>query len=65
MNYTIKKYDGDDRYSWAVFKRSHVKNIKGVVMYGKATPIVAGLSKSEAIYYKRNFEADEKSKKRC
>lgn len=36
--YTIKKYMGDDIYSWAVFKNG--------------IPILTGLSRSEAQYHR-------------
>lgn len=38
-NITIRKYMGDDAYSWAVFVDGR--------------PILTGLSRSEAQYYKR------------
>ena len=47
---TIKKYMGDDQYSWAVFKD------------GK--PIMTGLNRRSAQYY-RDKEKEEKHRKRC
>lgn len=41
---TIRKYNGDDEYSWAVFKA------------GQSSPVVAGLSKREAQYHKTKIE---------
>ena len=54
--FVVKKFDGDDQYSYAVFDAKDVKGIKGVVMYGQATPIVCGCSKQEALYHKRYIE---------
>jgi hypothetical protein len=56
MKYTVKKFNGDDDYSWAVFRTKDVKGIKGVVMYGQATPIVSGCSKTEAQSHKKHIE---------
>lgn len=46
--YTIKKYDGDDRYSWAVFKKADLKGASNPVLYGEATPVDSGLDRSVA-----------------
>ena len=54
--YTCRKYDGDDLYSWAVFKSKDVKGTRGVIFYGEATPIVSGCSRNEANYYKKSLE---------
>lgn len=53
---TIRKYDGDDIYSWAVFKIEDVKGTRGVVFYGQAKPLVCGCSRSEASYHKKELE---------
>ena len=54
--YRCMKYEGDDIYSWAVFKASHVKGLKGIVFYGQAQPLVCGCSKNEANHYKKTLE---------
>jgi len=55
--YTTRKYNGDDLYSWAVFRQSDLpKSHRGVVFFGEATPIVSGLNRSQAQSYKRGFE---------
>ena len=55
--YTIRKYDGDDSYSWAVFRKSDIpKGRRGVVFYGEATPRYCGLSRDQANHYKRTLE---------
>jgi hypothetical protein len=55
--YTTRKYDGDDSYSWAVFRKSDLpKGHRGIVFYGEAQPAVSGCSRSEAQTYKRDLE---------
>mgnify|MGYP003656751436 CR=1 FL=1 len=57
--YTIRKYDGDDRYSWAVFRNSDLpKCHQGVVLYGEATPVVSGLDQGQAQSYRRVLEVE-------
>jgi hypothetical protein len=54
---TIRKYDGDDCYSWAVFRKNDIpKGHRGPVFYGEATPIVSGCSRGEARYHKDLIE---------
>jgi|TARA_R110001599_G_scaffold255307_1_gene455423 hypothetical protein len=49
MKLVIRKYDGDDSYSWAVFHKSDLpKGSRGPVFYGQARPIACGLSRSQA-----------------
>jgi len=54
--YTTRKYNGDDQFSWAVFKSKDVKGMRGVIFYGQASPIVCGLSRNEANYHKKSLE---------
>ena len=54
--YTTKKYNGDDRYSWAVFKASDVKGLPSPIELGQALPVVSGLSRDEARYYRERIE---------
>lgn len=54
--FAIRKFDGDDLYSWAVFYAEHVKGKRGVIFWGEAKPVVSGLSKSEANSYKKRLE---------
>ena len=42
--YTIKKYGGDDSYSWAVFRK------------GCSTPVCTGCMKREAQYHAKQLE---------
>ena len=54
---TLKKFDGDDQYSWAVFYADEVRGKRSPIMYGEARPLIAGLSKTEAQQRKRRIEA--------
>ena len=55
--YTIKKFNGDDQYSWAVFRAQDVKGMRSPIFLGDARPVVSGLGRSEAQYHKRLLEA--------
>jgi hypothetical protein len=56
--YTIRKFDGDDCYSWAVFEKGDLpKGHRGIVFYGQARPAVTGCSRSQANYYKKSLES--------
>ena len=57
MKYSIKKFMGDDQYSWAVFRAQDVKGMRSPIFYGQARPVVSGLDRSEAQYHKRQLEA--------
>lgn len=60
MKYTIRKFDGDDSYSWAVFKKSDLpKGHRGIVFWGEARPIVSGCSRCQANSYKKSLENKE------
>lgn len=52
---TVCKYDGDDQYSYAVFKNLP-KGLGRPICYGQAKPLVSGCSKSQAEHYKRQLE---------
>ena len=54
--YTTKKYNGDDRYSWAVFRASDVKGLPSPIELGQARPVVSGLSRDEARYHRDRIE---------
>jgi hypothetical protein len=54
--YTIKKFNGDDIYSWAVFRAQDVKGMRSPIFYGDAEPVVDGCSRSEANHYKTMLE---------
>ncbi len=55
--WTIRKYDGDDQYSWAVFRMEDVKGLGNQIFYGEATPLVSGESRSCAAHIR-----DQKNK---
>ena len=55
--YSIKKFNGDAQYSWAVFRAQDVKGMRSPIFYGQARPVVSGLDRSEAQYHKRQLEA--------
>jgi len=58
VEYTARKYDGDDVYSWAVFRKDHLrKGHRGIVFSGEARPVISGLSRSEASYHKKQLES--------
>ena len=56
--FAIRKFDGDTAYSYAVFRADAVKGTRGIVFYGDADPIVTGLTRREADYYKQKFEKE-------
>ena len=57
MKYIIRKFEGDDSHSWAVFKKSDLpKGHRGIVFRGEARPIVSGCSRYEASSYKKSLE---------
>lgn len=53
--YVIRKYDGDDAYSWAVFHLGDVVGTRGIVFYGEARPVVSGCLKREAEYHAKTL----------
>lgn len=57
MKYTIKKFNGDDSYSWAVFRSQDVKGMRSPIFYGQARPVMSGLTRADAQYHKRQLEA--------
>ena len=57
---TIKKYDGDDIYSYAVFKSADVKGLGNIIMYGQAKPLVCGLGRYQATVHKKQLELGER-----
>jgi hypothetical protein len=60
MKLVIRKYNGDDSYSWAVFRKTDLpKGHRGIVFCSEAEPIVCGCSRDEAKSYKRTLEGGE------
>ncbi len=61
--YTIRKFNGDDSYSWAVFRKIDLpKGHRGVVFLGEARPLISGMSRTEAQYQKKLMESWAKQK---
>tara|TARA_Y100000310_G_scaffold341141_1_gene439317 strand:- start:943 stop:1215 length:273 start_codon:yes stop_codon:yes gene_type:complete len=55
--YTLRKFNGDDIYSWAVFKKEDLpKGHRGIVFWGEAKPVVNGCSRAQANHYKQRLE---------
>jgi hypothetical protein len=60
--YIVKKFEGDDLYSYAVFRSKDVKSLSSPVFWGQAKPIVSGMSRREA-QSTANFLMKQKAKK--
>ena len=60
MKFSIKKYMGDDSYSWAVFRAQDVKGMRSPICNPHIRPVVCGCSRMEANGYKKRFEAEAK-----
>ena len=54
--YSIKKFNGDDQYSWAVFRAQDVKGMRSPIFYGDARPVMSGMDRNEARYQKEYLE---------
>jgi len=55
--YTIKKFMGDDSYSWAVFRAQDVKGMRSPICDPSIQPVINGLTRSDAQYHKKNLES--------
>ena len=56
--YIIRKYNGDDEYSWAVFVRFDLRGLgRGPIFVGDAQPVICGCSRSEANRHRKRLEA--------
>ena len=60
MKYTIKKFNGDDQYSWAVFRKADVKGMRSPIFFGDATPVISGLDIYMARYNRDRLNAEAK-----
>jgi hypothetical protein len=56
MKYRVLKYNGDDIYSWAVFRAQDVKGMRSPIFYGDAQPVMSGMDRNEARYQKTRLE---------
>lgn len=60
MKFAVRKFDGDDSYNWAVFRKVDLpKGHRGVVFWGDVPPVICGLSRAEANYHKKRLEDKE------
>ena len=57
MKYSIKKFNGDYQYSWAVFRAQDVKGMRSPIFLGDARPVMSGLTRADAQYHKKSLEA--------
>jgi hypothetical protein len=55
--FTIKKFMGDDQYSWAIFHAADVKGMRSPICDPYIRPAMSGLSRADAQYYKKSLEA--------
>jgi len=58
----VMKFDGDDMYSYAVFRAADVKGMRSPIFagQGQARPIRSGMSKMQANAHKARMLADRK-----
>jgi hypothetical protein len=56
QKYSIKKFNGDDIYSWAVFRAQDVKGMRSPIFFGDAQPVMSGMDRNEARYQKTRLE---------
>ena len=54
--FSIRKYNGDDDFSWAVFRTKDVKGLGRQIFSEDAQPIICGCAKEDAQSYKLGFE---------
>jgi hypothetical protein len=54
--YTIKKFMGDDQYSWAVFRSKDVKGMRSPICDPYIQPVMSGMDRNEARYQKTRLE---------
>ncbi len=61
IKYTARKYEGDDAYSWAVFRALDIpKGRRGILFSEDARPVMNGLSMSEARSRAKSLTAGSK-----
>tara|TARA_B100000287_G_C20534484_1_gene742168 strand:+ start:304 stop:489 length:186 start_codon:yes stop_codon:yes gene_type:complete len=57
QKYTIKKFMGDDSYSWAVFRAEDVRGMRSPICDPFIRPVMSGLTRADAQYHKKSLEA--------
>lgn len=60
----VMRYEGDDKYSWAVFQNLTPAQRKESILFWPAQPVVSGISRDQARYYKQKFETEFAEKQR-
>lgn len=55
--FTIKKFMGDDSYSWAVFRAEDVKGMRSPICDPWIQPVMSGMDRADAQYHKKSLEA--------
>ena len=48
--FVARRYDGDDQYSWGVFRAEDVKGKGNQLFFGDAQPLASGLSRAQALH---------------
>jgi len=61
--FTVRKFEGDDQGSWAVFRAVEVRGKGPIIFAHQATPIVCGCVRDEALSFCKQFEKEATSKK--
>ena len=56
--FTARKFNGDDQYSWGVFRKEDLpRGHRGIVFLGEVQPVVSGMDRTEAQYTARDLES--------
>ena len=59
MKYSIKKFMGDDQYSWAVFRAQDVRGMRSPICDPFVFPVMSGLTRADAQYHKKSLETKQ------
>lgn len=54
--YTVKRYEGDDKYSWAVFQNLTPAQKKESILFWPVRAAMSGLSRDQANYEKKRLQ---------
>jgi hypothetical protein len=60
MKYIIKKFNGDDETSWAIFRAQDVKEMRSTIVLGDACPVMRDLDRFMAEYNRDRLNAEVK-----
>ena len=61
IKYSARKYDGDDKYSWAIFRAADLKGLpRGIIFYGMAEPVMTGMDQRQALATARQYTQESK-----